>query len=133
MAQFTRVNGDAQPVFALDTANGPIAPSTATAGSPVQPQGPKLDFFQVTANTSVAGEQGVSEYVSAVIQAVQQTATVAIYQVDAAQISFAVYPQGAFAGNATVSAANFLSAANVTYTGFQLNSCTNVGFKLATS
>ena len=61
MAQFTRVNGDAQPVFALDTANGPIAPSTATAGSPVQPQGPKLDFFQVTANTSVAGEQGVSE------------------------------------------------------------------------
>ena len=56
MAQFTRVNGDAQPVFALDTANGPIAPSTSTAGTPVQPQGPKLDFFGAVANATVAGE-----------------------------------------------------------------------------
>jgi hypothetical protein len=133
MASITRSNGDVQPVFALDTANGKIAASTATAGTPVQPQGPKLDFFQVTANTTVAGEQGVSEYVSSVIQAVQQTSTVAMYQVDAEQISLAVYPTGAFAGNATVSAAAFLTAANVTYTGFQLDSCTNVGFKLATS
>jgi len=128
MAQFTRVNGDAQPVFALDTANGPIAASTATAGTPVQPQGPKLDFFGAVANTSVAGEQGVSEYVSAVITAVQQTATVAMYQVDGTALSFAVYPQGAFAN-----AAAFLAAANVTYTGFQLDSATNVGFKLAAS
>ena len=133
MAGFTRSNGDSQPVFALDVQNGPVAPSTATAGTPVQPQGPKLDFFQVTANTTVAGEQGVNEYVGAVIQAVQQTATVAMYQVDATQISFAVYPTGAFAGNASVSAANFLAAANVAYTGFQLDSATNVGFKLATS
>jgi hypothetical protein len=131
MAQFTRVNGDAQPVFALDTANGPIAPATATAGSPVQPQGPKLDFFGAVANTTVAGEQGVNEYVAQVIQAIQQTATVAMYQVDGTTLSFAVYPQGAFAGNATVSAAAFLAAANVTYTGFQLDSATNLGFKLA--
>lgn len=128
MAQFTRTNGDAQPVFALDTANGPIAPSTSTAGTPVQPQGPKLDFFGAVANATVAGEQGVNEYVAQVIQAVQQTATVAMYQVDGATLSFAVYPQGAFAN-----AAAFLSAANITYTGFQLNSATNVGFKLATS
>ena len=128
MAQFTRVNGDAQPVFALDTANGPIAPSTATAGTPVQPQGPKLDFFGAVANATVAGEQGVNEYVSAVITAIQQTATVAMYQVDGATLSFAVYPQDAFAN-----AAAFLAAANVTYTGFQLNSATDVGFKLATS
>ena len=128
MAQFTRTNGDAQPVFALDTANGPIAPSTSTAGTPVQPQGPKLDFFGAVANATVAGEQGVNEYVSAVITAIQQTATVAMYQVDGATLSFAVYPQGAFAN-----AAAFLSAANITYTGFQLNSATNVGFKLATS
>jgi len=133
MASITRSNGDVQPVFALDTANGKIAAATATAGTPVQPQGPKLDFFQVTANATVAGEQGVSEYVSSVIQAVQQTSTVAMYQVDATQISFAIYPSGAYAGNATVSAAAFLTAANVTYTGFQLDSCTNVGFKLATS
>lgn len=128
MAQFTRTNGDAQPVFALDTANGPIAPATSTAGTPVQPQGPKLDFFGAVANATVAGEQGVNEYVAQVIQAVQQTATVAMYQVDGATLSFAVYPQGAF-----TNAAAFLAAANITYTGFQLNSATNVGFKLATS
>jgi hypothetical protein len=128
MAQFTRVNGDAQPVFALDTANGPIAPSTSTSGTPVQPQGPKLDFFGAVANTTVAGEQGVNEYVSAVITAIQQTATVAMYQVDGTTLSFAVYPQDAFAN-----AAAFLAAANVTYTGFQLDSATDVGFKLATS
>jgi hypothetical protein len=128
MAQFTRVNGDAQPVFALDTLNGPIAPSAATAGVPVQPQGPKLDFFSATANATVAGEQGVDEYVANVIQAIQQTCTVAMYQVDGTQLSFAVFPTGAFANAAT-----FLSAANITYTGFQLNSAASVGFKLATS
>lgn len=128
MASFTRTNGDSQPVFALDTRNGPIAPSTSTSATPVQPQGPKLDFFRAVANTSVAGEQGVNEYVGAVIQAVQQTATVAIYQVDATVLSFAVFPTGAFAD-----AAAFLAAANVTYTGFQLDSATGVGFKLAAS
>ena len=128
MAQFTRVNGDAQPVFALDTANGPVAPATSANGQPVQPQGPKLNFFSVTANANVALQSGVSEYVSAVIQAVQQTSTVAMYQVNDTQISFAVYPNEAFANAAT-----FLSAANVTYTGFQLDSAANTGFKLATS
>lgn len=127
MAIFPRTNGDVQPVFALDTANGKILPTTATAGTPVNPQGPKLDFFTLTANATVAGEQGVSEYVDAVLKAVQQTATIATYQVDAAQISLAVYPTGAY------TAATLLTAANVTFTGFQLNSSAGVGFKLATS
>ena len=128
MAQFTQVNGDAQPVFALDVANGSIGASTATSATPVQPQGPKLNFFRAVANTSVAGEQGVNEYVSEVIQAIQQTSTVAMYQVDGTILSFAVYPNEAFANAAT-----FLAAANVSYTGFQLDSATNVGFKLAAS
>jgi hypothetical protein len=134
MAYFTVVNGDAQPVFALDVQNGPIAASTSTSGTPVNPAGPKLDFFTVTANTSVAGEQGVQEYVANVIQAIQQKSTVAMYQVDGTLISFGVYPTGAFANAATnTSAAEFLSTANITYTGFQLNSAASVGFKLATS
>ena len=128
MAYITPVNGDVQPVFALDVQNGPVSASASTAGTPVQPAGPKLDFFQVTANTSVATQQGVQEYVANVINAVQQTSTVAMYQVDGTQISFAVFTTGAF-----VNAAAFLAAANVTYTGYQLDSCTNVGFKLATS
>ena len=128
MAYYTPVNGDAQPVFALDVRNGPVAASASTAGTPVQPQGPKLDFFSVTANVTLAGQQGVQEYVANVIQAVQQTSTVAMYQVDGVQISFGVYPTGAFAN-----AAVFLAAANITYPGIQLDSSANTGFKLATS
>jgi hypothetical protein len=128
MAQITRVNGDAQPVFALDVQNGPVAPSTSTSATPVMFAGPKLDFFRAVANTSVAAEQGVNEYVSNVIQAIQQTSTVAFYQVDGTVLSFGVFPTGAFANAAT-----FLAAANITATGFQLDSATNVGFKLAAS
>jgi len=127
MAYYTPANGDAQPVFALDVQNGPVSPSASTAGTPVQPQGPKLDFFRAVANTTVVSQQGVQEYVANVINAIQQTATVAMYQVDGTVLSFAVYPTGAFA-NATV----FLNAANITFTGYQLDSCTSVGFKLST-
>jgi hypothetical protein len=127
MAYITPVNGDAQPVFAIDVRN-PVAAGASTAGTPVNPAGPKLDFFSVTANTSVAAQQDTNEYVANVIQAIQQTATVAMYQVDGTQISFGVFPTGAFANAAT-----FLAAANVTYTGFQLDSAASVGFKLATS
>jgi hypothetical protein len=128
MAFITIVSGDAQPVFATDVLNGPVSPSASTAGTPVNFAGPKLDFFGAVANTTVAGQQGVQEYVSNVIQAIQQTATVAMYQVDGATLSFGVFPTGAFANAAT-----FLAAANITATGFQLNSATNVGFKLAAS
>lgn len=126
MAYYVPVNGDSQPVFALDTRNGPVAASTSLAGVPVQPQGPKLDFYRAVANTSINGEGGVREYVANVIQAIQQTATVAMYQVDATALSVAIYPTGAFANAAT-----FLAAANITYTGFQLNSATDNGFKLS--
>ena len=127
MASITKTHGDVQPVFALDTADGKIAADTATAGTVVNVSGPALDFFSLTANTTVAGEQGVSEYVDTVLKAVQQTATIATYQVDATQISLAVYPAGAY------TAASLLTAANVTYTGFQLDSSADVGLKLATS
>lgn len=133
MAFLTPVNGDAQPVFAIDV-RSPVAAGASTAATPVNLAGPKLDFFSVTANTSVAGQQDVQEYVANVIQAVQQTATVAMYQVDGTLISFGVFPTGAFANATTnTSAAEFLAAANITYTGFQLNSAASTGFKLATS
>ena len=133
MAYITPVNGDAQPVFALDVQNGPVAASASTAATPVQPAGPKLDFFRAVANTTVVTQQGVQEYVANVINAIQQTATVAMHQVDGTVLSFATYPTGAFANDSTnTSAATFLSAANITFTGYQLDSCTSVGFKLST-
>lgn len=134
MAYITPVNGDAQPVFATDVRNGPVSADASTAATPVNFQGPKLDFYRVVANTSVATQQGVQEYVANVIQAIQQTATVAMYQVDGVTLSFGVYPTGAF-GNATsnTDAATFLAAANITFTGYQLDSATSIGFKLAAS
>ena len=128
MAYYAPVNGDAQPVFAIDVQNGPVSPSASTAATPVNLAGPKLDFFRAVANTTVVSQQGVQEYVANVIQAIQQTSTVAMYQVDGTVLSFGVYPTGAFAN-----AAVFLSAANITYTGYQLDSATNIGFKLAAS
>ena len=137
MAYITPVSGGAQPVFATDVRN-PVAAGASTAATPVNFQGPKLDFYQVTANVSVAAQQDVNEYVSNVIQALQNTCTVAMYQVDGAQISFGIYPTGAFGNSAAnppteTSSALFLAAANITYAGYQLDSCTSVGFKLATS
>jgi hypothetical protein len=138
MAYITPVSGGAQPVFATDVLN-PVAAGASTAATPVNFAGPKLDFYRVVANTTVAGQQDVNEYVSNVIQAIQQTATVAMYQVDGVTLSFATFPTGAFgnalASNATsqIDTAIFLAAANITYTGFQLDSCTSIGFKLAAS
>jgi hypothetical protein len=140
MAYFAPVNGDAQPVFALDTRNGPIAPSTATAASPVQPQGPKLDFYRLVAANTMASQQGVQQFVGNAIRAIQQTSTVAMYQVDGTQLSVAIYPTGAFGDSAanpptTTSTTIFLAAANsaaVLGTN-QFDSCTSIGFKLAAS
>ena len=137
MAYITPVSGGAQPVFATDVRN-PVAAGASTAATPVNFQGPKLDFYRVVANTTVAGQQDVNEYVSNVIQAIQQTATVAMYQVDGTILSFAVFPTGAFGNSAanpptTTDTALFLAAANITYAGYQLDSCTSIGFKLAAS
>lgn len=137
MAYITPVSGGAQPVFATDVRN-PVAAGASTAATPVNLQGPKLDFYRVVANTSVATQQDVNEYVSNVIQAIQQTATVAMYQVDGDTISFGIFPTGAFGNSAanpptTTSTALFLAAANITYAGYQLDTCTSIGFKLAAS
>ena len=97
MAQFTKTNGDFLPVINYDsfsyTNSGANAVSSAAT---VQPQGPKLDFFTVTAASSGAfsGTQ-----VSLIIQATQQLATVYLYEFTTAgpdTLAMAVYPTGAW-------------------------------------
>jgi queuine/archaeosine tRNA-ribosyltransferase len=97
MAQFTKTNGDFLPVINFDspayTNSGANAVSSAAT---VQPQGPKLDFFTVTASgsTALTGTQ-----VSLIIQATQQLATVYIYEFTTAgpdTLAMAVYPTGAW-------------------------------------
>ena len=97
MASFTKVNGDFLPVINFDspayTNSGANAVSSAAT---VQPQGPKLDYFTVTAASSgaLSGTQ-----VSLIIQATQQLATVYIYEFTTAgpdTLAMAVYPTAAW-------------------------------------
>jgi len=95
MAQFTRVNGDLQPVLRLDsesfTNNGANA---VVDGAVVQPQGPKLDFFTATANGALTTTE-----IAAGVQAIQQLGIIHMYQYDDESndtLSFAIYPSGQY-------------------------------------
>ena len=104
MAQFTRVNGDLKPVMWLDQPDYTnTGVNAVSSGLTVQPQGPKLEYFTVTfTGTGTTGAQ-----VNATIQAIQQLATVYIYEyTDAANdtLAFAVYPTGAWTTAALVTA-----------------------------
>jgi hypothetical protein len=128
MAIVTIVNGDSQPVFNLDTQNGPVDPTTSyPSATPTQPQGPKLDFFRLVAANTMATQTGVNEFVGNVIRGIQQLGTVAVYQVDTTALSIALYPTG-------YTTAQILEAGNVAVVAGvnQLNTCTNAGFKLTT-
>ena len=113
MAYITIVSGGAQPVFATDVLNGNVAQTANLAAQTVTNfQGPKLDFYSVIANSSlaVAGAGNANGFISNTLTSIQQTCTVAMYQVaplaSANALNVAIYPTGAFA-NTTV----FLTAA----------------------
>ena len=113
MAYITIVSGGAQPVFATDVLNGTPSQSGNLAAAPVTNfQGPKLDFFQATANAALTGGVGnVNGFISNTLTSIQQTTTVAMYQVNPAAntvLNVAVFPTGAFAN-----AAQFLTACQV--------------------
>ena len=155
MAYFPPFNGDSQPVFALDVQNGPQT-GTITTAALVQPQGPKLDFFAVIIKnasdqaqnlTTQLGSYSAGVFTPGAInyinQAIQQTATIAIYQVEAGatgQISYALYPTGAYTAATledTVQALGNIqiTASNGTVTGLNVanSTVTNTGMKLALS
>ena len=124
MAQFTKVNGDFLPVLHLDspayTNSGLNAVSSAAT---VQPQGPKLDFFTITAagSSAFSGAQ-----VNVIVQTVQQLATVYIYEFTTAgpdTIAFAVYPTGAWSVDGS-SGANVVAAVNTALTNASLANTT---------
>ena len=75
MAQFTKVNGTTQPVFALDVANGSISgTANVAAQGPVMLSGPQLQFFTLTANAALTNAGNVNGYLNNVLQAVQSGA-----------------------------------------------------------
>ena len=113
MAQFTKTNGTTQPVFALDVANGSISgTANVAAQGPVMLSGPQLQFFSLTANAALTNAGNVNGYLNNVLQAVQQTSTIAFYQAGATagQINLAIYPSGAFTTTTLVAAAQTANA-----------------------
>jgi len=118
MAQFTKTNGDFLPVLHLDSPSYTNSGLNAvSSGATVQPQGPKLDFFTITAASSGAfsGAQ-----VNVIVQTVQQLATVYMYEFTTAgpdTIAFAVYPTGAWAVDDSLGAnANVVAAVRTALT-----------------
>ena len=159
MAFFPPANGDSQPVFALDINNGPQTGQISSAAL-VQMAGPKLDFIALivenASNQAIdlrnqlgnadGGGTGVFNpgVINTINAAIQRTSTIAFYQVEATaagQISYGIYPSGAFAnatdlGNVVAG----LGTVTVTEEDGSTNSVdvsgsqsTNVGFKLALS
>jgi len=135
MAQFTRTHGDAQPVFAMDVQNGPLAPTTAAAATTTNFIGPAMDFFGFDLGAAPTDQLGVDEMVAQVMVSIEQLATVAIYAVQATaattNMSVAVYPVGAYTAAALQTQVRALGTVN----GYDLSGAvvTNVGFRLAST
>ena len=147
MPALTITSGGSQPVFATDTLNGPQLAATTTytpAGTPTNFMGPKLDFFGCDLGADPSTEAEVNGMLQSLLQSIQQTATVAIYQVAATanttNFSVATFPTGAFntATDGSDNSAATLQAqirALGTVAGYNLTGATvnNVGFRLASS
>ena len=99
MAIQTKTHGDYQPVMNYDARDYTVgALNAVTSGVTVQPQGPKLDFFTVTATGALTTAQ-----VNTVVQTLQQLAVVYVYEyTDATNdtLAVAVYPTAAWTDSA---------------------------------
>ena len=97
MAQFTRTHGDYQPVLHIDAAAYTVgAVNAVTSGATVQPQGPKLDYFTVSASGS---SHFSTTQVNIMVETIQQLATIYIYEFTTDTpdtFAFAAYPTGAW-------------------------------------
>jgi len=129
MAQFTRTHGDFQPVMNYDTPAYTVgAVNAVTANVSVQPQGPKLDFFTISA---ASGTTFSTTQVNIIIQTVQQLATVYIYEYNDAStnsLALAVYPTGSWAvDNSLGASANVVAAVNAALTAASVANTTTGG------
>jgi len=139
MAYFTRTHGNAQQVFHIDTDDGSLSGALATSGA-VNVTGPKLDFFKIIVeNVSNAAQDlqsqvGTGLAVEAIIQNIQQTAGVYIYQVEddsSGQISIATYPTGAYTTATLQASIRTLTAAGTGSIDCSGSDVTTGNFKLA--
>ena len=137
MAEFTRTHGNAQQVFHIDTNNGALS-GALTESAPVNLQGPKLDFFKLLINDGSAvdlqAEVGTGLAVEAILRDIQQTSTVAVYQVEddtSGQISVATYPTGAYTAATLQTQIRLLTAAGSNSVDCTSSTVADAGMKLA--
>ena len=137
MAEFTRTHGNAQQVFHIDTNNGALSGALAES-APVNLAGPKLDFFKILIDDGSAvdlqAEVGTGLAVEAILENIQQTSTVAVYQVEddtSGQISVAIYPTGAYTASTLQTSIRTLTAAGSNSVDCSSSAVTSAGFKLA--
>jgi|SRR6056300_262909 len=137
MAEFTRTHGNAQQVFHIDTNNGALSGALAES-APVNLQGPKLDFFKILIDDGSAvdlqAEVGTGLAVEAILENIQQTSTVAVYQVEddtSGQISVGIYPTGAYTASTLQTSIRTLTAAGSNSVDCSSSAVTTAGFKLA--
>jgi hypothetical protein len=117
MAQTTRLHGDYKPLMNFDAPEYTVgAVNAVTSGAVVQPQGPKLDFFTITANAGMTTAQ-----FHTTMQTIQQLATVHLYKyTDGADdtVAIAIYPTGAWTtGDLDTAITAATGLANVTVAG----------------
>ena len=140
MAEFTRTHGNAQQVFHMDTSNGNLGNGALAESAPVNVAGPKLDFFKIivengsNAAQDLQAQVGTGLAVEAILENIQTTSTVAIYQVEdssAGQISVALYPTGAYTAASLQTSIRTLTAAGSGSIDCSGSDVTDSGFKLA--
>ena len=135
MAGFTRTHGDAQPVFAIDTLNGPVASTAPADGTTTNFIGPAFDFFGFDLGAAPTNQLGVDQMVAQVLTSIEQLSTVMMYSVSATanqtNMSVAVYPVGAYTAAALEAQIRLLGTINT----YDLSGAlvTNVGFRLAST
>lgn len=154
MAGFTRTHGDAQPVFAMDTLNGPVSSTASATGATTNFIGPGMDFFSFDLGAAPTAQLGVSGAISAVLQSLEQLSTVMIYAVqptaNVTNMSVGLYPLGAW-GNVEDGTAGYVIQTAIralgTVNGYSLSSAvvegaassasaadgSNQGFRLAST
>lgn len=130
-----RVHGDVQPVFAIDTRNGPVTVTTPT-GVATNFIGPAMDFFGIDAGGAVsfAAEMQVGGAVEAILNDIAQLATVMLYQVETGVdggMSIAVYPKGAYTAATLQTQLRLLTSVGAGPVNLNAATVTDVGFKLA--
>ena len=139
MAYFTRTHGNAQQVFHIDTDDGSLSGALATS-APVNVTGPKLDFFKIIVENAgdaaqdLQSEVGTGLAVEAILQDVQTTSTVAVYQVEddtSGQISIGIYPTDAYTAATLQTQIRLLTAAGSNDVDCSSSTVADAGFKLA--